>query len=335
MVLFSENIQKFKAYLVRAEKIVIISHKDPDGDAIGSSLAWYNVLNANGFDVKVISPNEVPGNLHWMQGGKKIISFTRDPERAISLLSQAQLILILDFNKASRIGAMEEHVFQLQTPKVMIDHHPFPNRELADVVFSDTSVSSTCELSYKVIKSLNLNIDLKASECLYTGIITDTGMLDHNSSHPEIYRIIAELLDSGMDKEKAHNFLYHSNSFSRIKLIGHALCNRFVLLPSKKAAYIILYNEDLKSHNYKPGDTEDLVNFPLTVKGVEVSALITEREPGRIKISFRSRGNIAVNKYAAEYFNGGGHHNAAGGEYKGSIEQALKLYKKTIENIFN
>lgn len=332
MEFFSEELSRLSAYLAHPKNIIIVPHKEPDGDAIGSSLAWYNVLNGLGHDAFVVSNDEVPGNLVWMEGAESIVNYSSQAAEALSLIEKAELFFFLDFNDIKRTGSLQEELIKVNVPKVMIDHHPYPDTSLAQILISDTSMSSTCELSYRVMKALNLTPGSAAAGCIYAGIMTDTGMLNHNSSHPGVYNVVAELLDLGVNKDKVHEELFHSNSLSRTRLLGYALSHKMQVLSSGKVAYIALSSEELKEYNYKPGDTEGLVNMPLSIEGVDVSVLLTERKKGLIKLSFRSRGSVVVNNYSERYFSGGGHNNAAGGEFAGSLEDALKLFCSTIES---
>lgn len=334
MTLFSNEIFTFSQKLTHHNHIVIVPHKDPDGDAIGSALAWCNVLSAKGFSVDVISPNEVPVSLKWMNQSDRIIDFTKSAEVAKAIIDKAEILLFLDFNSLPRTGKMVEVLTNCKAFRVMIDHHPFPDENVANVLISDTTVSSTCELTYKVMVEMGLVPDKQASECLYAGIMTDTGMLNHNSSNPELYHIIAHLLEAGIDKEMVHREVFHSNSLSRMRLLGHALCNELDVLTSGKVALIALSAEELAKFSYKPGDTEGFVNYPLSIDGIEVSALITEKEKGLVKISLRSRGDVSVNTYSETYFSGGGHRNAAGGEFKGDIAKAVDKFKQSVESYF-
>jgi len=332
MNVFSDQLSGLTALLSKPKNIVIVPHKDPDGDAIGSCLAWYNVLSSGGHKPKVISPNDVPVSLQWMKGAKEIIDFNLFKEIAIEVIHKADMFLFLDFNNISRIGDLADEILPCTAPRVIIDHHPLPDVNLGQILISDTGVSSTCELSYKVMKSINIIPDVHAGECLYTGMMTDTGILNHNSSHPFIYHAVADLLEIGIDKDKIHKKVFHSNSLNRMRLLGHALCNKMEIFADGKVALIVISEQELKNFDYQPGDTEGLVNYPLSIEGVEVSVLMTEREKTLIKISFRSRGKVAVNKYSEMYFSGGGHRNAAGGINKEGLQQAIDLLHLTIQD---
>lgn len=329
-----KNISTFFNQFSFSDNIVIIPHKDPDGDAIGSSLAWKDVLSSKGYSVSVVCPNEITQTLAWMKGFDDIVIYKTQMELAQEILKGAKCLIFLDFNNTSRIGAVGDEIQKLNVPRLTVDHHPYPQEGIADFLISDTSVSSTCELSFSVFRELGWTISLEAAECLYTGIMTDTGLLNHNSSRPEIYHIVAELIGKGVDKEKIHNKLFQSNSLSRARLFGHALCNKLEILPSEKVGLISLTQKELDEFDYQLGDTEGLVNEPLAIKGVEIAALFTEKNENIVKISFRSIGDIAVNKFSEQYFNGGGHKNAAGGKFKGTLSAAIKTFKSTVEDYF-
>ena len=321
------TIRQLKNFVEEAENIAIIPHHNPDGDAIGASLAWYGVLKLLGKNVNVISPNSFPEFLEWMPDAGKVVNYDTDKSKVTSLLSSADLLFFLDFNALSRIKALQHPVKEFVGKKIMIDHHPGPDN-IADIMISEPSASATCELMYDVIaqagwKSL-LNKEL--AECIYAGIMTDTGSLSYNSGRPEIYQIVGDLVGIGVDKDKVHKLVFHSNSFSRMKLLGYALGSKMNKLDDAPAAYIVLTDEELKEYNYKPGDSEGFVNYPLWIEGIVISALFMEH-PDKIKVSLRSRGAFPVNKFSERYFNGGGHVNAAGGEFFGKLEDAVETFK--------
>jgi len=321
------TIRQLKNFVEEAENIAIIPHHNPDGDAIGASLAWYGVLKLLGKNVNVISPNSFPEFLEWMPDAGKVVNYDTDKSKVISLLSSADLLFFLDFNALSRIKALQHPVKEFVGKKIMIDHHPGPDN-IADIMISEPSASATCELMYDVIaqagwKSL-LNKEL--AECIYAGIMTDTGSLSYNSGRPEIYQIVGDLVGIGVDKDKVHKLVFHSNSFSRMKLLGYALGSKMNKLDDAPAAYIVLTDEELKEYNYKPGDSEGFVNYPLWIEGIAISALFMEHLD-KIKVSLRSRGAFPVNKFSERYFNGGGHVNAAGGEFFGKLEDAVETFK--------
>lgn len=333
MEVSKNQLHSFRNLLDNSRSIVLVPHKNTDGDAIGSVLGWRKVLTNKGYKVTVIVPDDVPSNLLWMEGADTIIVYEKKKSEGDSELNSADLLIFLDFNTIERCGEIATVARKLRIPKVMIDHHPYPDPELAELQFSQTSVSSTCELSCHIIEALGWKelLDLKAAECFYSGIITDTGSLSYNSSDPETYRIVGQLVEKGIDKEKIHKELFQSNSVNRMKLLGHVLCYNLRVMPDSESAYIFISHEELERFSYQPGDTEGFVNFPLAIKGIKVSVLFTEREKDKfVKISFRSRNNIPVNKYSERFFSGGGHLNAAGGEWHGTLEEALKRFKETF-----
>jgi phosphoesterase RecJ-like protein len=334
----NENLSRFREYIDNASSIVLIPHKSSDGDAIGSILAWWNIFQKRGKNAMVIVPDEVPENLRWMKGASQIVVHEKEQEKAEKFLSEADLLMFLDFNDVKRTGDMAEVLSGLSSPKVLIDHHPDPAVGVANLLFSEVSVSSTCELSYHLITAMewNAEIDLSVAESLYAGIITDTGVLSYNSSNPRTYFAVADLVAKGIDKNKIHQEIFQSNSLGRMRLLGHVLCNKLELMQEFGAAYISLSKDELEKHNYQPGDTEGFVNYPLGVKGIEISAMFSENEKDKhVKISFRSRDDMPVNLYSEQYFSGGGHKNAAGGEWHGTLDEALKRFRETLPGFVN
>lgn len=332
-MLDKQTISSFFNQISALDNIVVIPHKDPDGDAIGSSLAWLQVLSDRGLGITVVCPNELSSNLKWMPGANDIVIYKQQQQKAADRISKANYIILLDFNALSRIGEMKHLVEKSSAKRIMIDHHPFPDAGVADVLVSEPAVSSTCELSFSVMEMLDWGVSREAATCLYSGIMTDTGLLNHNSSRPEIYHMVARLVEKEIDKDFIHKKLFYSNSLSRTRLFGHALCNNLEILPSQRVALIALSREELDRFNYTIGDTEGLVNQPLSIEGIDVAALFIEKEHGFIKVSFRSRGNLPVNSYSGKYFGGGGHKNAAGGEFKNAtLSEAVNLFKETAES---
>ncbi|WP_291856713.1 DHH family phosphoesterase [Marinilabilia sp.] len=329
----NEHLSRLRELIDNASSIILIPHKNSDGDAIGSILGWWNVLRGKGKNATVIVPDDVPENLRWMHGTPEIMVHEKDREKAKTFLSQADLLMFLDFNDVKRTGDMAADLSGLSARRVMIDHHPDPVDGVADVMFSEVSVSSTCELSYHLMNALEWNplIEMKAAECLYAGIITDTGVLSYNSSNPPTYLAVADLVTKGIDKSKIHKELFQSNSLGRMRLLGHVLCNKLELMEESGTAFISLSLDELEKHGYQPGDTEGFVNYPLGIKGMEISAMFTEKEKDKfVKISFRSRDDMPVNIYSQQFFSGGGHANAAGGEWKGTLDEAIKKFKDTL-----
>nr|WP_321410460.1 bifunctional oligoribonuclease/PAP phosphatase NrnA [uncultured Carboxylicivirga sp.] len=326
------QVEIFKNYVNNSQNIVIVPHNNPDGDALGASLGLLNTLKNMGKSVTVISPNEFPDFLNWMHGVNDVLIYDKQLAIASQLIDESDLIVFLDFNALSRIKLMQPLFEKDTTPRVMIDHHPFPEEGTAEVQISVPEASSTCELLYHVLSlsGFKQTITKEAAECIYAGIMTDTGALNYNSSRPQTYHIVAELLEMGIDKENIHQNLFHNNSFDRMRLLGHALGVKMQRLPEQKAAYIDLSKEELQQFNFKPGDTEGFVNQALWIEGVQMSALFTEKN-NLVKISFRSRNGFPANAFSEKYFGGGGHFNAAGGESKLSLTETVERFKVVLK----
>jgi bifunctional oligoribonuclease and PAP phosphatase NrnA len=308
--------------------IVIFTHRNPDGDAIGSSLALYNLFIKMGNKVDVVVPNKVPAFLKWMKDCDKIHIASGQVKKIEELIADASLIFAIDFNDFTRIDSFGEYINKSKAYKVLIDHHPDPD-PLADLIISQTSVSSTAELIFYFIKALKLSkfIDKEIAECIYCGIMTDTGCFSFNSSRTETFQTVGALLDLGIDKDRIYDLVYDNFSYSRMKLLGYCLNEKMVYLKEYNTAYISLSQKELRKYNFRIGDSEGFVNMPLSIDGVMLSALFIENKD-RIKVSLRSKGNFAVNKIASKYFHGGGHEKASGGESYESLE-------KTVDNFVN
>ncbi|MDR2927136.1 MAG: bifunctional oligoribonuclease/PAP phosphatase NrnA [Cytophagaceae bacterium] len=334
MIAPENQTEQFKAMLSGAESIIIIPHKDPDGDATGASLAWLNALRQKGIDAQVVTPTSVPNNLTWMKGFEYVTDANFNLKKAGELISSADMILFLDFNTMSRLGELRQFFETSATPRVVIDHHPLPEDRIGNVLFSDITVSSACELCYNIMKAMDINIDADIAECLYTGIITDTGRLSYSSSRPEVYYIVGDLILKGIDKKKIHSAVYQNASASSLQLLGYSLCSAMERVDELPVAFIALSKNDLDRFNYQPGDTEDLVNYPLNIGGITFSALLSERKKGFVKASFRSQGEISVNHFARLYFSGGGHKNAAGGEMRDTLDNVKEFFRQKVKEFF-
>ncbi len=311
---------------------MIVSHVSPDGDAIGSSLGLYHFLISQDKTVHVIVPNAFPDFLKWMPGAKDVIQYNRYKEFSDKLIQEADVICCLDFNVLSRIDEMEEAVRTSPGRKMLVDHHLFPG-DFARIVISHPDISSTSELVFRLICQLGnfSDISKEGAECIYTGMMTDTGGFTYNSNNREIYLIIGELLSKGIDKDEIYRNVYNNNSEGRLRLQGYVLYEKMQLYPQFKSALITLSREEQKRFQYAKGDTEGLVNIPLSVKDICFSAFLREdTEKDMIKISLRSVGTFPCNQVAAEFFNGGGHLNASGGEYYGKLEDAIALFKQAL-----
>ncbi len=318
--------EQIRDLLNDSTEAVLITHINPDGDAIGTMLGLYRLLVKNGQKVNMIVPNEIPFFLEWLPGSDKIIIAESNPDKAKKIIRDAKLLICLDFNASDRLGTLEEEFLKARGTKILVDHHPDPG-DFADHIISVTETGSAAELVYNLIVQLNLGhlIDKTIAECLFTGIMTDTGCFSFSSSQPETYLVVAELLKMGIDKDRIYTLVYDNYSFDRMRLLGYSLNNKMVFLPEYRTAYISLTDDELRKFNHVTGDTEGFVNYLFTIKGIRLTALFIEKED-HIKISFRSRGNFQVNKFSGQHFNGGGHKNAAGGESFLSLKQTIEKF---------
>ena len=331
-VISQANIDHVEKWFERADKVVIVSHVSPDGDAIGSSLGLYHFLLSQDKTVHVIVPNAFPDFLKWMPGAKDIIQYNRYKDFADKLINEADVLCVLDLNVLSRLDEMKDVVEQSPARKMLVDHHLYPG-DFARITISHPHISSTSELVFRLICQLGNFSDLtkEAAECIYTGMMTDTGAFTYNSNNREIYLIIGELLSLGIDKDEIYRNVYNNNSENRLRLQGYVLYEKMQLFPQFNAALIALSRDEQKNFHYMKGDTEGLVNMPLSIKGICFSVFLREdTEKDMIKISLRSVGTFPCNQVAAEFFNGGGHLNASGGEFYGTLEEAVKLFKQAL-----
>lgn len=314
-------------------KAVIIPHISPDGDAVGACSALSQVLDKVGIQCHLLTCDYIPEYLKFLKNIDTAISFQDKANLCKQIIGDADIIFMLDHNTVKREGDLEPLVANFSGDRVMIDHHPGPDSQ--EYVISDPQVSSTCELLYDVVTEIwgQAVIDADVANALYTGINTDTGGLSHNSSRPETYRIIADLLELGLDKAFVHEHIYQMNNLSRLRLIGNTLLNKLEINPHYPVAMMPITKEELDKYNYKDGDLEGLVNIPLSVQNICVSIQITERKE-RVKLSFRSIGEVPVNEWAKAFFNGGGHRNAAGGQMDLPLNEVIDKINETTAWFF-
>lgn len=312
-------------------KIVILSHLNPDGDALGSSLGLYHLFSGIGHECKVILPNEFPGFLKWLPGSEDILIFKNNPPEAIKTIRNAGLIFSLDFNELKRVREIKDEMDHSDAFKVLIDHHPDPAIRV-DYMLSDTTVSSTSELVYHFIHENGLEhfINHTIATCLFTGIMTDTGCFSYNSSNRKTWETVAALLGFGIDKDRIYALTYDNYSEHRMRLLGYSLNEKMEVLREYGVGFIVLSQKDMEKYHFEPGDSEGFVNYPLSIKGVKFSALFTEKEDHFVRISFRSKGDFPVNEFARMHFNGGGHKNAAGGESYENLADTIKKFKNLL-----
>lgn len=327
-----EDIKAVKALLSTPQQIVIIPHKNPDGDAIGSTLGLCHYLNNKGHSATVVSPNDYPKFLKWMPGNDHILNFESRNQQAKIALDEASLIFTLDFNHLGRTGQLAPILEASKTTFVMIDHHQAPS-DYAKVTYSDVTMSSTCEMVYNFIQFLGDTdqITSEIANCLYTGIMTDTGSFKFRSTTSQTHQVVAHLIEKGADNTAIHNRIYDTNSPSRLHLLGCAL-NNMVILQEYQTAYITLSQEELDRYKYQKGDTEGFVNYGLTLEGIRFAVIFIENtEEGIIKISFRSEGDFSVNQFARNHFSGGGHDNAAGGKSDIPLKETAQHFVSLLE----
>jgi phosphoesterase RecJ-like protein len=327
-----EDIETVKQLLASPKKIAIIPHRNPDGDAMGSTLGLYNFLKLLGHEPTVITANDYPDFLAWLPSSDSVRVFEKEAEACNRILQEAQIIFTLDFNTLGRVGDfMADALRKLQAPFIMIDHHQAPD-DYAVVTFSDTSYGSTCEMVYHFIQQLGESglIDKTIASCLYTGIVTDSGSFRYRSVTGTTHRIAAEFIDLGIDNSNIHSLLFDNHSHNRIQILARALQNMKVL-PAYKTSYSTLSQEELNSFGHNKGDTEGIVNYGLSMKDIVFTAFFTEnKDEGIVKISFRSKGGFDVNAYAREHFSGGGHVNAAGGKSMEPLEATIQKFIATL-----
>lgn len=324
-----ENLSELKKLLSIPKDIVITSHRNPDGDAIGSSLALYHFLIKDGHSIKVIFPSEYPDFVAWMPDAEKILIYDVDVEGATEALQKADIIFALDYNSLDRIDKVGDIIAPLNCTKVMIDHHLYPEN-FADFMMSDPSASSTCEMIYDFIVGLEQTsrLDRTIGECLMTGILTDTGSFSYSTS-PKLFNIVSELLRLGVEDDKLQDLLFNSLPEKNLRLLGHSLNNRMEILEEYKTGIIYLTRDDYDKYEIQRGDTEGIVNYLLKMKNVKFAAFITE-QPNIVKLSLRSKGDFSVQEIAQKYFKGGGHKNASGGASFTSLRSTIKKIKEIL-----
>jgi len=316
-----------------SDNIVMICHQNPDGDAIGSMLGLYHYLKRHDKSPVMISPGQLPSYLNWMKNIEYIINNENDPGKVKRYINNADLLIMLDFNNIERSGKIKDHIPDSGAKKILIDHHPDPDVD-ADLLISEPEFSSTAELVFELITNAEGEpfLDKDFIEAIYVGMMTDTGNFSYGTFNGDTLRVVASMMDNGLDRDKISDRIYDNFSLSRIRLQGFACNERLVCPEDQGAGYIYLSRDDLESFDHKPGDTEGFVNIPLSIKGVIMSALFIEKKD-HIKISFRSKGDFDVNNLAVKHFNGGGHKNASGGKFYGTLKQCRDYFEKLLHNL--
>jgi bifunctional oligoribonuclease and PAP phosphatase NrnA len=331
----SNDYQALKQLIEDVSKITIISHKNPDGDAVGSVLALHNVFNNAKIKSNVILPDSFPENYDWLEGSDKIVFFEDNAKRAKEILSKSDLIFCLDFNATGRVGDMKEALEESEAIKIMIDHHPQPET-FAKFTLSDTSYSSTSELLYYFLEQIGYDnyIDNHAANCLYTGIVTDTGSFKFASATARTHETTAKLMQKGANNALAQDKIFNEGKENRLRLLGYCLSEKLKIFEELGTAFFSLRKDELSKFNYTKGDTEGVVNYALSIKGINFAAFFTEKED-IISISFRSRGKFSVNEFSRANFNGGGHLNAAGGKSDETLDETINKFISLLSSYKN
>ncbi|HSC52367.1 MAG TPA: bifunctional oligoribonuclease/PAP phosphatase NrnA [Phnomibacter sp.] len=330
-----KSIDQFYSLLQSSPKrVVITSHQKPDGDAMGSSLGLMHYLNKLGHQVQVISPTNWAGFLNWMPGVDTVLDYESKTKQAEEIIAAAEWIFCLDFNHLSRVKRMEQALATAPAIKILIDHHQEPQTEAFDYGYSLTSKSSTSEMVYDFIVESggSASIDQDLAKCLYTGVMTDTGSFRFPVTSASVHRMIAALKDTGFEHHLVHDFIYDNFLENRLRFLGHVLLYRMEVLYEFNTALISIPKSDIYKFDITTGDTEGLVNFPLSIQGIKMAAIVIDRDEER-KWSFRSKGDIDVNQFARKYFEGGGHRNAAGGRSSESLEATVKHFYEVISEL--
>lgn len=331
-----ETAESIGRLLKSKRRIVVIGHKNPDGDAVGSCLGLYFFLNARGHDTQVIMPNDFPEFLKWLPGCDQILTYDKDSAAVKEKIEKAELIFTLDFNALNRTGDLCEILESATANFVMIDHHQQPD-DYAIATYSDVAMSSTSQMVFHLIEKLGdpEEITPQIATNLYAGIMTDTGSFRFPATNSTTHRAIATLIDHGAKNSEIHQNIYDTNSHNRLKLLGVAL-NKLVILPDFRTAYISITQKELDDNHFRKGDTEGFVNYALSVKDVVFAAIFIENKQEKItKISFRSKGNFSVNQFAREHFHGGGHTNAAGGRSNRSMAETINEFISILPHYKN
>ena len=329
-----EKLQKFSSLVGSAERIAVVSHTNPDGDAVGSGLALALFLRAYcpGAKVRFYVPNHYPAFLSWVDPERDVEVFGENCAEGAALLAAADAVVVADFNDPRRAEGMGTALERnLHAPRILVDHHLAPP-DLYALQFHSTESSSTAYLVYRLIEALGGELTLPIANALYLGIMTDTGCFSHSNLEGDLFRACGRLMDAGVDAAAVNRAVYNAQSESRVRMLGYVVCEKMVLAPQHRAAYMTLTSDEKLRFNHQIGDTEGLVNIPLTIEGIDFSAILIQTKDC-IKVSLRSVGDLDVNLMAREHFNGGGHKNAAGGKFLGSMEEAVASLEQVISTI--
>jgi len=323
------SVYRLKRELSAPRRIVITTHQGPDGDAMGASLALYHFLKKTGHDVHVISPNDYPEFLHWLPANDTVVNFMRQKPLAEELIENAQYVFHMDYNQLSRSADMTRFLYRCQAARVLIDHHPDPQLS-SKFIFSETEVSSTCELLFSILKLWDASlIDRTIATCLFTGVMTDTGSFSYRSAGTTAFSTAAQLMGYGIDRAEIYDKVYDNYSANRMRLMGFCLNEKMEIFPQYGAALISLNLEEQARYGFVIGDSEGFVNLPMSISGIRFSAFFLEKED-KIKMSFRSKGDFSVNDFSKKHFGGGGHLNAAGGDSRMPMDALMQQFRELL-----
>lgn len=329
------DVQRWHALIGHARSIVVVGHASPDGDAMGAALALYHYLHNLRRYTTVIMPNRWPDFLRWLPGAKDVVNADYQPERAATLFARADLIFCVDFNSFDRTEKIAPLLQAATAHKIMIDHHVDPDVAPFTLAISDPSAVATCQIIFTLLRQLNYykRMPIETAQCLYCGIMTDTGAFAYNSNSPSLFQDVAWLLGKGIDKDQIYRNVYYSYSLDRLRLQGYLLNQKLTYLPELHTAVFALTRQEMRDYNFKKGDAEGFVNLPLQIKGTVLSISLREdTEDNLVRVSLRSVGSFSCEPMAKRFFNGGGHANAAGGKLPDvSIDQALNITHRAIQ----
>ena len=329
----SNDIERLVEIIGENDFFVLTCHAGPDGDALGSTLGMAHYLKALGKETAVIVPDAFPDFLAWLPESQEIVRFDKYPEKAKLMIATADVIVAMDYNSLSRVDDMGEVIGKAKGTKVLVDHHLQPDH-FCDLEFSYPQLSSTCEVVFRLVYAMEGYDQLTkaACECIYAGMMTDTGCFSYGPCTQEVYLIISMLLQKGINKDRIYNKVFNNYSEGRLRLMGYVLYEKMRVFPEHHAALITLSREEMARFNFNKGDSEGLVNIPLQMKGIYFSAFLREdTEKDLIRVSLRSQGTFPCNKFAAHYFNGGGHLNASGGQHDGTLQEAVAIFENALQ----
>jgi bifunctional oligoribonuclease and PAP phosphatase NrnA len=323
-------IRSVKEHLDVSSPIIILTHYNPDGDAIGSSLALWHFLKKQNYMVDVVVPNDFPDFYKWMPGSEEICIYSKNKEKCLQLFEKAGMIFCLDFNMPDRTETLTDALTNYIGLVVLIDHHQVPS-DFFKLSYSRIDTSSTSEMVYDFMCAMGGEslVDKDIATCLYVGIITDTGSFSYNCDFPNTYKVTSEIFKKGINGEEIHRYVYCTFSEKRLRLLGYCLSEKMKLVDALKTAYIAISKDEMKRFDFNNGDSEGIVNYGLTIKGIKVSALFSEKRE-YVKLSLRSTGNFNVGKFAREHFEGGGHRNASGANIKSTLDGAVQLFLESL-----